>query len=49
MDYGFDEEATPGDKQWTGKGDFLLGDFKKFTIFLSLFYNNYKYLKNEKK
>ena len=49
LDYGFDEEATPGDKQWTGKGDFLLGDFKKFTIFLSLFYNNYKYLKNEKK
>ena len=48
LDYGFDEEATPEDGQWTGKGNFSLGDFKKFTTFLSLFYNNSKYLKNEK-
>ncbi|MCK5211218.1 SIR2 family protein [Candidatus Parcubacteria bacterium] len=51
VDHGFDEDATLEEEvktsTWTGKGDFILGDFEKFTNFLSLFFTGSKYLKKE--
>jgi len=55
LDYAFDEDAAldlteQGDSitnTWTGEGDFRLGNFKKFTEFLSLFYRNSKYIKKQ--
>jgi len=44
LDYGFDEDAVLNDDQWTGKGDFWLGDFKKLSDFLSLFYSNSRFI-----
>lgn len=44
LDYAFDEDATPDGVPWTGRGDFRLGDFKKFTEFLELFYHNSRYI-----
>lgn len=37
LDNAFDEDAVVEDP-WTGYGNFILGDFKKFTSFLSSFY-----------
>lgn len=45
LDYGFDEDAVLKDEEWTGKGDFWLGDFKKLSDFLSLFYANSQFVK----
>jgi hypothetical protein len=44
LDYGFDEDGVVGDDKWTGKGDFRLGDFQKFTEFLSLFFTNSRFI-----
>lgn len=44
LDHGFKEDAVDPHSEWTGKGEFILGDFKDFTNFLSLFYNNSKYI-----
>lgn len=46
IDKVFDEDASK-EETWTGRWDFLLGDFKHFTEFLSLFYFNSKYIKKE--
>ena len=48
LDYGFDEDAITDDEVWTGKGDFWLGSFNKFSAFLSLFYNNSKFIYGKK-
>jgi len=44
LDSGFDEDATEPESPWTGQGNFTLGDFTKFTKFLSLFYTNSKHI-----
>lgn len=44
LDYGFDEDAILKDDEWTGKGDFWLGDFKKLSDFLALFYANSRFV-----
>lgn len=44
LDYGFDEDAILKDDKWTGKGDFWLGDFKKLSNFLTLFYANSRFV-----
>ncbi|MBB5348399.1 SIR2 family protein [Desulfoprunum benzoelyticum] len=43
LDYGFDEDAVLKDDTWTGKGDFKLGEFEKFSDFLALFYANSRF------
>jgi len=49
INHGFDEDATieEKDSKWTGKGNFILGDFEKFTNFLSLFFSGSKYINKE--
>ncbi len=37
----FKEDKPKEDKNWDGKGDLILGDFKEFTEFLSGFYKKY--------
>lgn len=44
LDYGFDEDAVQKNDVWTGKGDFWLGDFKKLSDFLALFYTNSRFI-----
>jgi hypothetical protein len=46
VEYGYDENAAEAENPWSGKGNFILGDFEKFTVFLSHFYNNSHYMKN---
>ncbi|EKE28188.1 MAG: hypothetical protein ACD_3C00086G0032 [uncultured bacterium (gcode 4)] len=52
IDFGFDEDAVMEEEwktnTWTGKWNFWLGDFNKFTNFLSHFYSKSKYIKNDK-
>ncbi|SEA17015.1 SIR2-like domain-containing protein [Desulfuromusa kysingii] len=45
LDYGFDEDAVLKDAEWSGEGDFVLGDFKRFSDFLALFYTNSRFVK----
>jgi hypothetical protein len=47
IDIYFDEEATIGDEKWSGQGNFILGDFKKYVGFLKVLSWNNSY-KNEK-
>ncbi len=44
LDYGFDEDAVLEGDKWTGEGDFWLGDFKKFSEFLALFYASSRFI-----
>ncbi len=48
IDYGFNEDAKQPDEKWTGKGDFILGNFNSFSNFLSLFYNNSVFVNGSK-
>ena len=47
FNYDIKKDIEEKDSKWTGKGNFILGDFEKFTNFLSLFFSGSKYINKE--